>query len=113
MAQTARPEAAAAEPERRGMAVAVDMQPRSFAELAEQRAGGGSRLLVRFLRRWQVYFAGDCAVFPHRMAERLVREGFAERVNGNAEGPAPAGAIMATRYPVPVEARARRERPGE
>lgn len=85
-------------------------QPVSFADIAEQRvAPGGTRLAVRFVRRWTVYFNGDYAVFPARMAQRLVREGYADPVNpGQGEPPPGRPVVLATRYPVPVEARRRK-----
>jgi hypothetical protein len=41
----------------------------------------GPRLAVRFVTRWNVYFRGDVATFPNRMAQRLVERGIAEPVN--------------------------------
>jgi hypothetical protein len=40
-----------------------------------------ARLTVRFLSRWQNYYAGDVASFPARMAATLVARQKAERVN--------------------------------
>jgi hypothetical protein len=92
----------AEEPRPQGQSV----NPRSFADIAESRTAG-PHLAVRFLRRWTVYFAGDYATFPQRMAMRLVREGYGEPVNPG-QGTPPPDAIMATRYPVPIEERRRR-----
>lgn len=86
------------------------VMPRSFAELteAQQPAPGGRRLAVRFLRRWTVYFEGDVAVFGARLARRLVATDRAEPVNiGYPENGVPANAVLATRYPIPAEARQR------
>ena len=33
--------------------------------------------VVRFVRAWEIYFAGDAAVFPVAIARRLVRSGIA------------------------------------
>jgi hypothetical protein len=89
-----------------------DLSPRSFADITDSRGGpAGPKLSVRFLRRWTTYFAGDCATFPAPMARRLVGDSFAEAVNITGEGPIPAGAELAIRYPVSVEAR-RKSQPG-
>lgn len=58
-----------------------------------------ARLSVRFIDRWQNYFAGDVATFPARMAATLVARGKAERVNiAFSENP-PQGAQWAMRPP--------------
>lgn len=61
----------------------------------------GRRLAVRFLRRWQNYFAGDVATFPARMSAGLVDRGIAERVNiaRVPETEIPEGAALSLRMP--------------
>jgi hypothetical protein len=59
---------------------------------------------VRFIRTFQMYMAGDCAVFPAAMARRLIAAGRAERIEVNLEDeqhPAPADAEWALRLPLP------------
>ena len=38
--------------------------------------------VVRFLKRWELYYANDMAAFPLATAEWLVKVGFAVRVPG-------------------------------
>lgn len=72
----------------------IGHQPQPFA------LNAGPRLAVRFLRSWGVYFRGDPASFPTRMAMRLVERGIAERVNIAPPGAeAPEGAQWALRPP--------------
>jgi hypothetical protein len=60
----------------------------------------GPRLAVRFLTRWNVYFRGDVASFPNRMAMRLVERGIAEAVNiAPPDVEPPEGAEWALRPP--------------
>lgn len=60
----------------------------------------GPRLAVRFVRAWGVYFRGDPATFPSRMAMRLVERGIAEPVNIAPPGAeAPEGCEWALRPP--------------
>ena len=62
------------------------------------RVPANARLTVRFLRRWQVYFAGDVATFPARMSAGLVNRGIAEPVQwAAADQPPPPGAVPAMR----------------
>jgi hypothetical protein len=59
-----------------------------------------ARLAVRFLSRWQNYYAGDVAAFPARMAASLVARGKAERVNiAPPDVAPPEGAEWALRRP--------------
>jgi hypothetical protein len=69
------------------------------------RVPANARLTVRFVRRWQVYFAGDVATFPARMSANLVNRGIAEPVIWTAANPPPPGAIPAVRPPGEVPAR--------
>jgi hypothetical protein len=61
------------------------------------RVPANARLTVRFLRRWQVYFAQDVATFPARMAAGLVNRGIAERIDWVAGDPPPPGAVPGIR----------------
>jgi hypothetical protein len=68
------------------------------------RVPASARLTVRFLRRWQVYFAGDVATFPARMAAGLVNKGIAERIDWVPAGDGgemviPPGAVPGVRPP--------------
>jgi hypothetical protein len=63
------------------------------------RIPANARLTVRFLRRWQMYFAGDIATFPARNSASLVNRGIAERVDWVAGDPPPPGALPAMRPP--------------
>ena len=56
-----------------------------------------ARLAVRFLSRWQSYYAGDVATFPARLAAILVARGRAERVNIASDPNPPEGAVFAVR----------------
>lgn len=71
----------------------------------------GRRLAVRFLRRWQTYFAGDVATFPARMSQGLVNRGIAEAVNIHRvpENEIPEGAALALRMPAEPPYRNRAE----
>lgn len=79
--------------------------PRSFAELGApdgESSTSGPTHSVRFTRRFQNYYPGDVAAFPIRIARRLVREGFGERVNIAEMAPGtdlPPGAELAIRGP--------------
>ena len=66
------------------------------------RVPASARLTVRFLRRWQVYFAQDVATFPARMAAGLVNKGIAERIDWVPVADPmviPPGAVPAVRPP--------------
>lgn len=67
--------------------------------ISARNAATGSHLAVRFLRRWQNYFAGDVATFPARMAGALVDREIAERVNIKNSAELPEGAVLAMRGP--------------
>jgi hypothetical protein len=67
--------------------------------MSGERLAANARLTVRFVRRWQVYFAGDVATFPARMAAGLVNRGIAETVKWSMTDPPPLGAIPAVRPP--------------
>jgi len=70
----------------------------------------GPRLAVRFVRAWGVYFRGDPASFPARMARTLVDRGIAEPVNIAPPGAdAPEGAEWALRPPGDAPLRARHD----
>jgi hypothetical protein len=80
--------------------------------MSGQRLPSNARLAVRFVSRWQNYFAGDVATFPARMAASLVSRGKAEAVNiAPADATPPAGAVWATRPPGAIPLR--RGEPGE
>lgn len=67
-----------------------------------------AKLAVRFLSRWQVYYRGDVATFPARMAASLVANGRAERVNiAPLDAEVPEGAEPAIRMPQPPPLRQR------
>jgi hypothetical protein len=67
--------------------------------MSENRVPANARLTVRFTQRWQIYFAGDIATFPARMAVAYVKRGFAEPVQWATSNPPPPGAIPAIRPP--------------
>jgi len=52
---------------------------------------GGRTYMVRFIRSYQVYCAGDVATFPARLAQALVENDFAEPVNLGQGEPPPDG----------------------
>lgn len=58
------------------------------------------KLSVRFRRAWTIYFPGDVAGFDERTAAVLVAKRIADMVDVATEGPAPADAVWATRYPI-------------
>jgi hypothetical protein len=67
--------------------------------MSATRVPANARLTVRFIRRWQIYFPGDIATFPARMAAGYVNRGIAEPVQWTTSDPPPPGAIPAMRPP--------------